>query len=205
MTSALVSNLYREWVLILHHQICSIFLSNICFVWSLQRVSVDFVPSNLFNLLSNICFGVWSLQFVSVDFMPPHLFDFSELSALISNLYRQWVLILCYQICLILLSNIPFGVWSLQGVSVDFVPPNLFDFNEWHLIWSLISTGSECWVYTIKSIWSCWVTSALVSDLYSLWVLNLYHQICLIFLSDVCFSVWSLQAVSVDFFASKSV
>jgi len=109
----------------------------------------------------------------------------------VSDLHREWVLILCHLIYLILLSDICFGVWSLQRVSVDFVPPNLFDFAEWHLLWCLISTGSECWFF--------WATSALVSDLYSLWVLILCYQICLIFLNNICFDVWSLQRVSVDF------
>ena len=169
-------------------------------------------------LLGDIYFGVWSLQAVSVDFRPQNLFDsagwhllwclistasecwfcatksvwfYWATSALVSDLYSEWVLILCHLICLILLSDICLGVWSLQEVSVDFMPPNLFVFAEQHLLWCLISTASECWFF--------WVTSALVSDLYSKWVLILCHQIYLILLSDICFGVWFLQRVSVDF------
>ena len=240
VTSALVFILYSEWVLILLSHICS-------GGWSLQAVSFDFVPPNLL-LLSNICFGVWTLQVVSVDFVPLNLFDFTKhllwcltstgsecwfvppksvwfswaTSALVSDLYRQWVLILCYQLCSIFLSNIHFGVQSLQRVSVDFVS-NLLDFSEQHLLWCPISTGSECWFCDTKSVSSCWVTSALVSDLCREWVLILpsnminfakwhllwclistvceswlCHQICLIFLSNICFGVWSLQFVSID-------
>ena len=201
-TSTLVSDLCSQWVLILCHQIwiCSILLSDICFgVWSLQGVSVGFVPPNLFNFLSNACFCVWSLQVVSVDFLPPNMFDF--------------------------LSNICFGVWSLQAVSVDFVPPNMFNFPEQHPLWCPISIASECWFCATKSAWFFWATSTLVSDLCSQWVLSLCHQIwiccwvtsallsdicrewmfilchqiCSNLLSDICFGVWSLQAVSVEF------
>ena len=143
-TSALVSNLYRQWVLILYQKFC------------------------------------WAT------------------SPLVSDLSREWVLILCHQICLNLLSTICFGVWPVQEVSIDFVPPNLFDFAEWHLLWCLVSTVCECWFYFLQNL-SCWAMPALVSDLYRQWVLILCHQICLIFLSNICFGVWSLQAVSVDF------
>jgi len=144
------------------------------------------------KFLTSLPSGMQSLQFVSVDFVPPNLFNFAEwcppwclisiesecwfcatksvwffwaTSALVSDIYRQWVFIWCHQICLILLSDNCFCVWSLQAVSVDFVSQNLFHFAEWHLLWS---------------------------DLYSLWVLILCHQICLILLSNICFGVWSL-------------
>jgi len=129
--SALVSNLYREWVLILWHQICFILLSDICFgVWSLQGVSVDLCLQIWSILLSDICFGVWSLQFVSLDCATKSVWFFWATSALVSDLYSLWVLILCHQICLILLNHISFGVQSLQAVSVDMVPPTLFHFAE---------------------------------------------------------------------------
>ena len=199
-------------------------------------------------LLSGIHFGVWSLQTVSVNFVPLNLFDLAEwhllwclistvgecwccgtksvwfcwvASALVSDLYRQWVLILYHQICLILLSDICSGVWSLQRVSVDVVAPKLSDFAESHLLWCLISTGSECWFCTNLSdlaewhllwclisigsecwcatkFWFFWATYDLMSDLYRKSVLILCHQICLIFLSNICFGVWSLQTVSVN-------
>jgi len=138
-----------------------------------------------------------SLQFVSVNFVPLNLFDFSEwhfLWCLISTDSECWFF--CQKICLVLLSNICFGVWSLQGVSVDFVPPNMFNFADQHLFWHLISTASECWFCASKYVQFCWVTSAFLSDLYRQCVLILCHQICLIFL---CFCVQYLQKVSVDF------
>jgi hypothetical protein len=50
------------------------------------------------------------------------------------------VSILCHEICLILLKDLPFGVRSLQSVSVDFVPQNLFDFAEGPALRCVIST-----------------------------------------------------------------
>jgi len=192
-TSALASDLYSEWVMILCHQICSILLSDIYFgVWY------------------TVC-EYWFCTTKSVLFC-------WVASALVSDIYSQWVLILCYQICFILLSDIWFAVWSLQAVSVDFVLPNLFDFSEkclflclistgsgcwfcatksvWfseqHLLWCPISTDGECWFCATKSVWFFWVTSAFVSDLYSLWVLILYHWLCLIVLHNVCFCLISI-------------
>jgi hypothetical protein len=59
-------------------EICLILLMDLCFgVRSLQIVSVDFVPRNLFDF-ADLCFGVRSLQNVSVDFVPRNLFDFAD-------------------------------------------------------------------------------------------------------------------------------
>ena len=170
-----MSDLYRQRVLILHHHICLI-------------------------LLRNICFGVWSLQVVSVDFVPPNLFDFTKWHLLwnpISKGGECWFCATKY--VQFFLSHICFTVWSLQGVSGDFVPPNIFNFAEQHLVWCLISTGSECWFGATKLVLFFWAISALVSDIYREWVLILCHQIYSIFLNNICFGVWSLQAVSVGF------
>ena len=213
------------------------FLTSLPFgMQSLQFVSVCFIPPNLLDFAEQCL--LWCLISTGSEFWffatksvwfcwatSTLVFDLHRqwvlilchqiclTSALVSDLYRKWVLILCHQICLIFLSNIYFGVWSLQrvsvgfcatksvwffwmtwslqAVSVDFVPPNLFDLAEQHLLWCLISTESECWFCTTKSVWSCWVTSALVSDLYRQWVL--------ILLSNICSDAWSLQWVGVDF------
>ena len=250
-TSTLVSDLYRQWVLILCHHTCFILLSTSAFVSDLYRKWVLILCHQIcLILLSDICFGAWSLQQVSVDFVPTNLFHFAEqhlLWCLIPtasecwfcatksvsfcwatsafDIYRQWVLILCHQICFILLSNICFGVWYslwvlilchqlslillsniyvcswyIQEVSVDFVLPNLFDFAEQHLLLCLTSTDSEYWFCATKSVWFCWATSTFMPDLYSEWVLILCHQICFIFLSNICFDVWPLQEVSVDLY-----
>ena len=50
----------------------------------------------------------------------------------------------CREICLILLRDLWFGVRSLQFVSVDFVPQNLFDFAEGPVVRCATSTESEC-------------------------------------------------------------
>jgi hypothetical protein len=59
-------------------EICLILLRDLCFgVRSLQEVSVDFVPRNLFDF-ADMCFGVRSLQGVSIDFVLRNLFDFAD-------------------------------------------------------------------------------------------------------------------------------
>jgi len=216
-TSASLSDPYREWVVILCHQIYSILLSNIWSgVWSLQAVSVGLVLPNWSYFSEQ--YLLWCLISIGSEYWfcaTKYIQFFWTTSALVSDLYRRWVLVLCYQICFIcwpisalvsglyrewvlilcqqiysiLLSNICFGVWSLQAVSVHFVPPNLFDFAESHLIlvsnlyslWVLIfatksfdfseshlllcpiSIGSECWFYATKYVWFFWATSALLS------------------------------------------
>ena len=50
----------------------------------------------------------------------------------------------CREIYLIVLRDLCFGVGSLQDVSVDFVPRNLFDFAEGPVLRCGISTGREC-------------------------------------------------------------
>ena len=117
-------------------------------------------------------------------------------SALVSHLYRKWVLTFCHEIGFILLSDLCFGVSSLQGVSVDFVPWNWFHFAEWPLLWCLISTDCEYWLSAMKLVLFYWV---ICFDLYRKWVLTLCHEIGLLLLSDLCFGVSSLQIVSVDF------
>ena len=89
-----------------------------------------------------------------------------------SHLYSWWVLTLCHEIGFILLSDLCFGVSSLQYVSVDFVPWNWFSFAEWPLLWCLISTESECWLCAMNQF---------------------------IFWSDIYFGVQTLQLVSVSF------
>jgi len=170
--SASVFDLYRQWVLILCHQICLIFLSDICFgVSFLQQVSVNFVSPNLSNFSL-----LWSPISTESEswFCPTKSIWFCwATSALVSDLYRWWVF--------------------------DFVSPNLFDFSEQHLLWCLISTGCECWFCATKSVWFFWATSALVSNPFREWALILCYIIHLILLSNICFGVWYLQAVSVDF------
>jgi hypothetical protein len=57
-------------------EICLILLRDLRFgVRSLQKVSVDFVPRNLFDFAEG---PVRSLQAVSIDFVPRNLFDFAE-------------------------------------------------------------------------------------------------------------------------------
>ena len=51
-------------------------------VRSLQKVSVDLVPRNLFDFAEGPLLGMRSLQEVSVNFVPPNLFDFTEGPAL---------------------------------------------------------------------------------------------------------------------------
>jgi hypothetical protein len=62
------------------------------------------------------------------------------------------VSISCREICLILLRDLWFGVRSLQSVSVDFVPQNLFDFAEGPVLRRAISTESECRFRAVKSV-----------------------------------------------------
>jgi hypothetical protein len=62
------------------------------------------------------------------------------------------VSISCREICLILLRDLCFGVRSLQIVSVNFVPRNLFDFAEGPVLRCAISTVGECRFRAAKSV-----------------------------------------------------
>ena len=137
---------------------CSIDLAKISHLTALQHA------------ISTVC-ECWFCTIKSVGFC-------WMMSASVSNLYRQWVLLSYHQICLILLSNIHFSVRPLREVSIDFLPPNLSDFAEWHLLlcqslqrvsvdfakphllWWLIFIGSECWFCATKSVVAeqhlCW-------------------------------------------------
>jgi N6-adenosine-specific RNA methylase IME4 len=110
----------------------------------------------------------------------------------VCDLYSWWVSILCHKICLILLRNLSFGVRSLQGVSFDFVPWNLFGFAEGPALRCAISTVCECRFRATKSVWFCWGTCASGCDLYSMWVSISCHEICLVLLRDLPFGVRSL-------------
>ena len=88
-----------------------------------------------------------------------------------SNLYRVWVLTLCHKFGFIFLTDLP---------------------------WCSISTGCECWLCAMKSVLFCWVTFNLMCNLYRKWVLTWCHE-SIYFVKNVCFSVLSLQLVSVIF------
>ena len=93
--------------------------------------------------------------------------------------------------------DLPFGVQSLQKVSVDCVPRNLFDFAEGPALPCAISTVGECRFPATKSTWFFWGTCPSVCDLYRKWVSISWHEISLILLRDLPFGARSLQVVSV--------
>ena len=143
-----------------------------------------------------------SLQLVSVDLVPWNLCNLAKWPSL--HLYRWWVSIWCYEICIILLNDFTL---SLQGVSVDLVPWNLCNFSEWPplclyrgwvLIWCheicvillndlcFISTGSErqfsVFQYALSFPPSCrW---------YALLLFKPLHAILSIFSILLVFSLW---------------
>jgi ferredoxin len=189
---------------------------------SLQEVSHP-IPSILFDFSELPCIGVRSLQFVSVHLVPSILFDFPELPALrcaisavgecpspainsvwfcwttrpsVCDLCSSWVSISCHQFCFIFLNYPPFGVRSLQAVSVYLVPSILIDFAELPALRCAISAGSECPSRAINSDWFCWTTRPSVCDFCRKWVISC-HQFCLIFLNYLPSGVGSLQRVSV--------
>ena len=195
---ASVCDLYSMWVSISCREICLIFLMD------LLRCAISTVCECRFRAAKSVWFCWWTC-------------------ASVCDLYREWVSISCREICLILLRNLLrcaistgsecrfraaksvwfcwgtcFGVRSLQEVSVDFVPRNLFDFAEGPVLRCAISTVRECRFRVAKSVWFCWGTCASVCDLYRTWVSILCREICLILLMDLCFGVRFLQIVSVN-------
>jgi len=117
------------------------------------------------------------------------------------------------QPCLMWLMNLFFGAGSLQhlpglaalGVCVYLILSILFDFTNQPVPWCWISTGYSCMCLfdTINSVWFHQPTCTLVLDLYRLvYVSILYHQFCLISLTNLCIGVGSLQIVCVHFIPS---
>jgi hypothetical protein len=85
--------------------------------------------------------------------VPPNLFDFAEgpalrcaISTVCEYRFRATKSVRSS------LRDLPFGVRPLQLVSVDFVPPNLFDFAEGPALRCAISTEGECRFRATKSV-----------------------------------------------------